>query len=492
MRGKNIVWLSLIAVLLMPLMISVSSAPSTAKLSIIPSRLPEGGGTEGYPGDVFEMAVMVENVHDMWSAGFTVKYAPYGRPLAVGALGPENEGPFLKEGGYGTAFAFKIFKFAGELKISVTRLNTPPLPIEGASGDGILATFVFNVVEAGESDIELVDVLLADSNLEPIPCNTFGSEYYGPTANLIRVHMPGGGRVAKVGEQVSFGTRAINHGSVPVIVRACFDMERLEDGRRIKIYSGQNYAGGGLGEPLPYEEHYLTTFVGGMEDGTWTHTTPVVGDSLLGPPDGEYAECTSAYGWTGYYAFDPIALLGREIYQVDFRGYTQQPDGNTDWDFDPYIDFFDSEGNWLGFAWCDSFGGAASWAWTGGRYYEGTDYDMPEYYMNAFGIPWTEEVYNNMLLYIENYCPSGPRQQIDSVKMKVEFAAVTPVQVPEYELGPYSSGEEELELDPMTIAEATEDMIGTYVVTCTLEYTIAGAGWMTGDKIRTFTFEIKP
>ena len=469
-RGKNTIWLALIALLLTSLMVSVGSGVTPVKISITPATIPKPPAF-GHIGDSFEMAVEVENVNDLWSIGVTVKYAPYGRPIVAGMI---MEGDFLAQGGYNTNFAYKIDVFKGELKMAVTRLLTYGLPVEGASGDGVIATFVFTVAEAGFSDIEIVEVDMRDSNFDVIsPFNTFGSDYYGCYANLINVAMPDG-RNPHVGDAITFTSAAKNFGDLPIMVRTRFDLERLEDGRRIKIYSGQNYAGGGLGEPLPFEYLYVD---GWSELGGWYNE----GASMVGEPDGNYMWADSAYAFSGLYSFEDITLAGREVANVDFFGYTSQPDGSTGWDFDPYVFPWG--------AWCDSMGGSADWAWTGGRYYAGGPYDMPEYYIG--GAIHTEEGINGAEVGIENYCPSGPKQLIDAMRMKIEFSPITPVVIPIYTVEPG----EGLELGPFTIGTATEDMIGTYVATATLEYTLTGGGetaWPEGIKTRTFSFEIKP
>jgi len=470
-RGKNTIWLSLIALLLTSLMVSVGPAVTPVKISILPSRIPEQAGTLGHLGDSFAMAVEIEGVNDLWSIGVIVKYAPYGRPIVAGMI---MEGDFLAQGGYDTNFATKIDVFKGELKIAVTRKLTYGLPVEGASGDGVIVTFVFTVAEAGSTDIEIVEVDMRDSNFDVIsPFNTFGSEYYGVEANLVRVNMPDG-RNPRVGDPITFAIKAKNFGDLPVTVRARFDLERLEDGRRIKIYSGQNYAGGGLGEPLPFEYLYVDGYSG---PAGWNNE----GDSMVGEPDGNYMWADSAYAFSMLYSFEDITLAGREVANVDLYGYTSQPDGSTGWDFDPYVFPWG--------AWCDSMGGTVNWAWTGGRYYKGGPYDMPEYYL---GSTVHQEASINMFeVGIENYCPSGPKQLIDAMRWKIEFSPITPVIIPTYTIGPGM----ELELDPFTVGTATEDMIGTYVVTATLEYTATGGGetaWPEGTKTRTFTFEIKP
>jgi hypothetical protein len=466
-RGKNTIWLSLIALLLTSLIVSIGSGATPVKLSILPSVIPKPPAF-GHIGDSFEMAVEIESVVDLWSIGVTIKYAPYGRPIVAGMV---MEGDFLAQGGYKTNFVYKVDVFKGELKIAVTRLLTYGLPVEGASGDGVIATFVFTVAEAGSTDIEIVEVDMRDSNFDPIgPFNTFGSKYYGCYANLIGVSMPDGHN-PHVGDAITFASSAKNFGDLPVTVRTRFDLERLEDGRRIKIYSGQNYAGGGLGEPLPFEYLYVD---GWSELGEWNNE----GASMVGEPDGNYMWADSAYAFSGLYTFEDIDLAGREVANVDLQGYTSQPDGSTGWDFDPYIFPWG--------AWCDSMGGSSAFAWTGGRYYKGGPYDMPEYYID--GAIHTEEGINSAEVFIENYCPSGPEQRIDAMRWKVEFSPIVPVDPVCETIGPYP---EEHVFAPFTIGTITEDMVGTYIITATLEYTIAGTAWVEGAKTRTISFSIE-
>jgi hypothetical protein len=470
-RGKNTIWLALIALLLSSLMVSIGTSATPVKISITPARLPDHGGYLGHVGESFEVAVEIENAIDLWSIGVTVKYAPYGRPIVAGGL---QEGTFLSQGGYDTNMAYKIDVFKGEFKIAVTRLLTWGLPVEGASGDGVIATFVFTVAEAGSTPVEISEVDMRDSNFDPIMnYNTVKSDYYGCDANLIRVNMPDG-KHPNVGDPITFAVRAKNFGDEDLTVRARFDLERLEDGRRIKIYSGQNYAGGGLGEPLPFEYLYIDGYTG---TGGWYNE----GASMIGEPDGNAMWADTYCQYSGTYTFADIDLAGREVANVDIEGYTKQPDGNTGWDIDPYL------APWG--VWCDSMGGTATFAWTGGRYYAGGPYDMPEYYLGS--LIHTEAAINMAGLELHNYCPSGPTQHIDAARMKIEFSPITPVIIPTFVIGPGM----ELELDPFTIGTATEDMIGSYVVTCTLEYTATGGGetaWPEGAKTRTFTFDISP
>lgn len=480
MRGKNIVYLPLIAMLLMSLMISIGFAPSTAKLSIDPSRLPEGGGTMGHPGDSFDMTVKIENVHDLWAIAFSVTFEPFSRPLVVSEV---FEGEFMKQGGYVTSFTYKIDGFAGKLKISVTRLAQDeygmPLPVVGASGDGVLATFVFGVVEAGDSDIGFTDVNLLDSNLDAMPCNTFGGRYYGATANLIRLQILPGRKVT-VGTPLVFKVRAIggpSYSDVTLLVRARFDIERLEDGRRIQFYSGETYVTGGLGEPAPVRYFWCDSYRPAEWGDDWANPGEAVGE-----PDGVFTY-GSAHGQdSGYYGFEDIELLpGESIQMVMLDCYTNVDSLNID--IDPF-GFIGAHG----WAWADSCWGTPTWAWHLAQRYYPPGYAwqvlLPEVY--------TEEGLNALEVVLEHYDGgAGELARVDSMRLYVETSPIVILGDPVWtEIGP----NEELDLVDH-VWNTAEVHIGTYVVTCTLEYTLTGGGEtgvMEGAKVFTRTFEIVP
>jgi hypothetical protein len=481
--------------LLIPMMIDVASAywwwrpPKPAnKLYITPSRIPAGWGL-GHPGDVYAMEVKVDNVTNLWSIAFKVTYAPFAKPLVVGGV---LEGDFLKQDEYPTSFVYKINALKGELSIGITRywidgMEWPPV---GASGSGVLATFSFSVVSAGNSNIGFMDVQALDPDMNPVSIEKVsGGKYYGCTANLMWLWFPDG-RNPNVGESFRVNSLAWNWGDMNLSVRTRFDIERLEDGRRIKVYSGQNYAGGGLGEPNPYEYFYVNEYLYEIpelsmpivEDGGWTNS----GASLIGEPDGNYAECTSPYSWTGWYGFEDITLAGRVILNIDLQGYTAQPD-DISWDFDPYVAIWNTSGSFYKYRWADSMGGSADWAWTGGRYYGGTANDMPEYY-DPKRFLYTEYSFNRATVFIENYCDDSSREQIDAMRWYVEYSPITPVTPPSSIAAAYRM----VSLAPFTINAITEDMIGAYTLTATLEYSHNGAIWVESPWTYTRTFNILP
>jgi hypothetical protein len=453
-------------------MVSIGTSAPVTKVFITPERIPEHPSSAfGHPGDEYYMSVEVSNIENLWSTAFIVNFAPFAKTMVVSDV---QEGDFLSAGGtYTTNFVYTIDALNGELAIGVTRIKMWGVPVIGAYGSGVLATFKFSIIDAGECDYYLSDVSLLDTDLIEIPAQSAGGYYHGCTANLIRIQIEGG-RNQYVGGSMVVNARGINKGDTPIMARVRFDLERLDDGRRVKVYTGQDYAGGGLGEPLPFTYLYVDGYYAYIEGG-WTNP----GASLIGMPDGNYAESTGGCSITSMYTFDDLALAGRVVANVDLFGYTAQPD-DTGNDFDPYL--FSGPMAWV---WCDSMGGSGTWAWTGGRYYMGGPYDMPEYYVG--GAIHTEAAINAAEVLLHNYGASGPRSQIDAMRWKVEFSPIVPVDPVAEPIGPYP---EEHDFAPFTIGTITDDMIGDYLLTATLEYTIAGLGWIEGYKTRTISFNI--
>lgn len=475
-------WLSLIAMMLsVPLMVNKGMAPSMPKLSITPARLPEGGGNLGHPFDVYECAVIVENVADLWAVGFKIQFAPFGKTLVIPKT-EIREGDFMSQGDWPTYFTTKVDSFEGVVDVIITRLyQTNPM---GASGSGTLITFKVNVVEAGNSPLALFDTTMVDSTLSPMVHNTFDSAFYGATADLVRCNMPEG-RNIYVGEPAIFQIRVRNDGDVPLYVRGKLAVERASDGRRIDLYAGQTYYGGYLGAEPPFTELFCDGYYEWVEE--WTH----YGDSpvLDEVDDGNYVESFVADAWSSMYTFEDLDLPYLGIYEVisnvDFYGYTKC--ASTGPDIDPYC-FTESGGESYSFMWCDSMGGTTDWAWTGLRYYKGT-YNFPEYY----GFPLNDEAVDNMELLLYNY-EGADGEWVDALKARVEFATIIPL-LENIEPIVLMPGEE-ADLTVITWVPV-EDHIGEYSAQVTMEYSSeypeSWAHWKNkGDKVVTFNFNVKP
>jgi hypothetical protein len=470
-------WLSLIVAMLSAMMVNVAISaqpPAVPELSITPTWLP-GPGELGDVGDVYDMTVSIADVTDLWAIQFTVKY-----PEFLGVLSPQNyvEGPFVSgNGAWPTAFYVSNDALNGELTFIIMRLPYGETR-EGVSGSGILATFEFLVVEAGEGGYGVMDAILLDPTPEPMPYTTAkGGYYYGNTASLVRVNLPEGRKIT-VGDTFPISAKVRNDGDTPLYVKVRMSLKRMSDGRPIELYTGQTYYGGYIGAAPPATYLYCDGYYPVYEYG-WNNP----GASLIGEPDENFAYSTVAGSDTSMYTFEDITLPWEGysvISNVDFQGYTRQDDlGN---DFDPYAFTVDG-GNAYSWCWCDSMGGSTEWAWTGQRYYLGV-YDFPEYY----GFPRTEEAVNNAELLINNYGADDVLMEIDAVRMKIEFATIIPVDAPVYVIQPG----EELELEDVTWV-STSDHIGAYQLTATLEYSSEQFHWNSmASKAKTLSFWIVP
>jgi hypothetical protein len=457
------------------MMVNVGMAPAIkTELTITPERIPEQPGTMGHIGDEYYISVNINDVTDLFAVGFTIEFAPYGRTLTASDV---IEGDFLSAGGtVPTAFSYKINVFDGNVKVGITRLGIVP----GASGSGTLMTLKFTVTEAGECPIEIANSELLDSDLNKMDHVTFGSFFYGCTADLVRLNMPDGRHIF-VGSEAIFQIKVRNDGDVPMAVQARLEFERMEDGRRIRLYTGQTYYGGYLGAEPPYTWLYCDGYDGAYSEWTKYGASPYL-DAI---EDGNYVESYVDAAWDAFYSFEDIDLPWSGysvISNVDFYGYTKCT--STGPDVDPYC-FTTSGGTSYSFMWCDSMGGSLNWAWTGCRYYFG-QYDFPEYY----GFPLTEEAVDNMELLLYNYGGTDGLW-VDALRARVEFATITPITVDPIVILPG----EEVEL-PVVTWVATSDHVGKYTVSCNLEYSelYPDVGWHmknVGEKVRAFSFWVE-
>lgn len=462
MRGKNILWLSLIAMLLSVMMVSINpttAAPATT-LSLDQDRLPDKG--LGHPGDQYILSVNIDNVENLWAVQFTIKFAPYVSVLVASEIYEAN---FMSEdGAHATYFTYTTDAFEGTFTVVIMRWG--PAPRIGVSGSGTLATFKLTVVEAGESPIDIIDSILLDPEGNYIPTTTSGSYYYGPTARLIRTNLPEGRKIT-AGQTFPIQAKVKNDGDVPLNVTVRFDILR-EDGRKIVIRAGQSYSGGGLGEPLPFEYLYVDEFNEYYYEFNGDPT------NLFGEPDGSYIEGDFDAGWASLYSFEDITLAGREIANIWVEGYTRYPNGATEGvDIDLYG--FSSVSS---FAWWGSCYGTSDWGWHGTRWIDGESVlqQQPELA--------DETELNNVELLVYNYLGDAPDViQIDGMRLTVEFASIVPVNPPIYEVQPG----EELELDPV-IWISDLDHVGSYDLTATIEYTSEDFHWNSWGSVQKTSF----
>jgi hypothetical protein len=463
--------------LLSVLVVNVGVSSASTKMYLDPTTVP-APGLLGHPGDEYEMSLNVEGVDDMWSWGAEIHLRPY-----ASVLNPSNfvEGAFLGEGwpldwtGGGTYFAYNVDSLHGIVYLAASRLEKKdpftgdPIPREGATGDGALVTFKLTVLEAGDSPIELVNTYLLDINGDPISHKATGSEYNGAMARLIRVQLPDG-RHMTAGETFTMESKVKNEGDVPMTVRVRYDIVRAEDARTIVIRPGQTYLGGGLGEPRLYEYLYVDEF------GEWYYEWNYPPENLFGEPDGAYIEGDANAQWASLYSFEDITLGTRAIADIYLEGYTRYPNGATE---AVDIDVYDVTG---GFIWFGSLYGTPDWGWHGVRW-------TSDSVLVSNPALADETTLNDIQILVYNYHGDAPDIiQLDSMRLRVEFASIVPVVSPTYVIDPYT----EMELDPITWI-SDMDHVGTYELSATIEYTIDGYKWNSwGTAPRTSWFVIEP
>jgi len=436
------------------MMVNIGVSPVTnTKLSITPTRIPAAQEGLGHAGDTYSMSVNIDNVADLWAVGFTIKFAPYVSVLVISEL---NEGTFMSQNGWLTFFYTSVSSFDGTAGVTLLRLPMGGDRI-GASGDGILMTFKMTVVEAGESPIEIIDDVLLDSDGSPIAHQSTGSYYYGATASLIRATvLPG--RKVRVGETLNLESKVRNDGDTPLFVRVRHDISRIEDARAIRLYAGQSYYGGGLGEPLPYEYVYVDEF------DEWYYEFDNPPENLFGEPDGSYIESDINAAWASMYSFEDIELGGMPIADIFLEGYCQYPNGATE---NVDIDMYDvSPGQGIPFAWWGSLYGLPDWGWVSPRWT--TDSVLTS-------SPWLadKDAFNDVWILVYNYHGSATDiMRIDSLRLRVEYSTIVPVSSPIFVVNPG----EELVLDPV-VWLAESEHVGSYEMTTTIEYTDVEFKW---------------
>ena len=502
MRGRNIIWLSLIAVLLGAMTVNLGVSAAPVNLYLTPDQIP-GPGLSGNVGDEYTVSVNVDDVNDLWGVGFEIHYAPYVSVLTISQI---YEGPFLGEGwdpyegmAPGTDFSYTVDLFSGIAYIAIVRLPypDPEIPREGANGAGVVATFKLTVIEAGECPVEMKNSYLLDSMGDPIAHKATSSFYQGSTAMFVRTEvLPG--KLVNVGETMLWYTKVKNTGTSPLYVRVRFDISRLEDARKIVLRTGETYLDGGVGvEPPTWIDYlYVNAFTGHYGEGWgWYYVGAepylnAVGDGNYIWSDWSESDLPGHYPYTGRYDFDDFTLdPERVIDSVVIEAYTQYPAADENMDLDTYMRTPYTEAppsQWLGSLW-----GTGTPGWHTVRWTTNTVTDIfPEmagddpYYLNGARVRF-------MLYWTADDGPHG-EVQVDAMRLKVTTIpaewGVIPADPAYVELPPLAN----LELGVVTWVPKLSH-VGTYEVTATVEYTSEFLKWNSwGSKQKTFTIKILP
>jgi len=497
-RGINIIWLSLIAVLLGSMAVNFGVSAPSPMLHLDPTKIP-GPGQEAVIGEGYVVSVYATDVVDLWAVGFKIRFAPY---VSVMTISEIYEGPFLAEGWErGTMFAYTVDSFQGYAYIAIVRL--PPYdPSEsrwGASGSGLLCTFKLTAIEAGSYPIEITDSKLIDSNLNLMPHGTVGAEYIGPSAMFVRVEVVPG-KTVTVGDYTVFMTKVKNNGLTPLYVRARIDFSRVEDLRKIILRSGDTYLDGGFGEdpPMWIDYLYVNGFTGNYGEG-WGFNYEGTAPYLDAVEDGNYVWTDAAgmeageypgyYPYTGKYDFADLALdPERVISRVEIEAYTKYAWGlDESNDLDTYMRAPITEAGastWIGSLW-----GTGTWDWHTIRW--ATD-PIDYYYPVALTNAGLNGVRIRFLMYWTADDLAHGRVDIDAMRLKVTTIpkewGVTLADPAYVTIMPG----ETLEL-PVIAWTPKASHVVTYNVVASIEYTEAFLKWNSwGSKQHTFTFKVVP
>ncbi len=135
------------------LILSTGTAAGATVRVTVPSSVPLGGS--------FSARIDVELVVDLYGAQFSLTFDP-----SVLRADHVTEGDFLKQGGASTFWIPPVIdNNAGTITgAAVTRLG----PIPGVTGSGTIASISFYAKSTGSSLLGLNDVILSDSNAQPI------------------------------------------------------------------------------------------------------------------------------------------------------------------------------------------------------------------------------------------------------------------------------------------------------------------------------------
>jgi hypothetical protein len=452
-RGKNIVLLSLIALLFSMTLPLAGAAGCHIRV------VPEAIHNEDMSITAFSIDVNVENVEDLYSVAFKIDYAPY---VTVLVCGLATEGDFLSGGGmYETDFVWKIDAFHGEIKVGNARLGAVP----GASGTGTIARIDFTVVGPGDSPLALVDVELYDSDGDLMSCHEHDGRYYGPEVEFRAIEF-NPGRTVKLGnsDSITISTTIQNTAQVPLKARVKYDI--IGDDTWYAFYCGQSF----ISHVRPSEYLYVDGYYEFLE---WDWTNP--GASVVGMPDGNFAESGVNGAMSSSYTFDDLTLgPGDVIGNVVLEGYSQYPNGATeDVDIDVY--------HLPSFGWLGSLYGGPDWAWGGTRWIDATVSDVMPWLL---GTDATD--INNFEALLYNYHGDAPDViRVDALRLRVDFAQFNPIEPGVYELAP---GETITVSGTWSLLPANE---GRYMGRAIVEFSLDEVTWVPARKVKDFFLTVK-
>ena len=112
-------------------------------------------------GDSVVVDVRIENGTGVGSVPFHLRF----NPQVLEFVPPAIEGPFLGSDGTGTVFLANEVSGGGEIVAAMSRLGGGG----GVTGSGVLATFTFQAVNAGECGFAFTDAMVKDMQARALP-----------------------------------------------------------------------------------------------------------------------------------------------------------------------------------------------------------------------------------------------------------------------------------------------------------------------------------
>lgn len=129
-------------------------APDTTRVTVAPAP-----GPWAVAGGPYPVPILVTGAVRMSTVTLALRFDP--KVLRVRLV---QEGTFLRSGGGAVTFVQKVDAVAGRIDVVVTRVNDTA----GSSGEGMLATVVFDAVGAGDSQLGLGGVVTSPGGT-PVP-----------------------------------------------------------------------------------------------------------------------------------------------------------------------------------------------------------------------------------------------------------------------------------------------------------------------------------
>lgn len=206
MRGKNLIWASLLTVLIIVSAFGIVAAPPATKVSVEPSSL---GNVDA--GTVMTVDITIDNGVGISGWEFKLDWDP----LVLTAV-TVTQGPFLSDVGP-TLFSFRLSPLGESL-----RAGCALMVADTASGSGLLASVTLKAIGAGSTAVRLAESDLRDIWVMPIAHNAFDSSvnvHIGAEAESVWPESP----VVNVADGINMlYAKVTNHGGLPVVAKVVF------------------------------------------------------------------------------------------------------------------------------------------------------------------------------------------------------------------------------------------------------------------------------